>query len=210
MLISHSNRFIFIHLYKVAGTSITKALAPFCNFKPSITHQPLSALKGRVLSNMFYSDSLLPHASAFEIKNAMGEKQFNQYFKFTFVRNPWDWQVSLYEYAKQTSHHHEHDLISGFKSFSDYIKWRVDGNFRLQSDFILSDKGDMIVNYIGKMEDISHHFEQICVKLELGKLILPHSNSTKRKDYKAYYNSKDAQIIADVFEKDISRFEYSF
>ena len=108
MLISHEHKFIFVHVYKVAGTSITKALECFAH-KPNLILAFLRRL-GINQSSHEYS-KLHTHSTAIEIKNNIPEQIFNTFFKFAFVRNPWDWQVSLYHYMLQNTAHRQHKLI---------------------------------------------------------------------------------------------------
>ena len=39
---------------------------------------------------------------------------------------------------------------------------------------------------------------------------IPHENSSKRSDYKDYYNSKTKKIIEKIFEKDVDTFKYTY
>ena len=84
-MISHQHRFIFIHIPKTAGTSIEKALCDeSCQLLPGewdrtrVSHTPLNHLTLQELVDY----SILTPA------------QFKTYFKFCFVRNPWDRLIS--------------------------------------------------------------------------------------------------------------------
>ena len=81
-LISHRDKFIFIHIYKSGGTSITETF------------------------DTFFTDLIkYKHETALEIRDIIGKKKFNSYYKFAIVRNPWDWQVfslSLHETVQRT------------------------------------------------------------------------------------------------------------
>ena len=73
-MISHKYKFIFIHIEKTGGTSIND----FFNF----------------------DDVYEKHGTINYFKNEYGKKLFDEYFKFTIVRNPWDWLVSRYHWSK--------------------------------------------------------------------------------------------------------------
>ncbi len=160
MLISHSHKFIFIHVYKVAGTSINTALLPYTHSRSK--KNKLKSLL-RICPSYFNSD-FNQHISAKELKLALPNKLFNSYFKFGFVRNPWDWQVSLYHFALQNPKHHQHDLIKRMHSFDEYIDWRINKDLRLQKDF-LYDGNELLVNYIGKIESLENDLKIICDKV---------------------------------------------
>src|ERR1051326_1624247 len=135
MLISHSRRFIFIHNYKVAGSSIRDTLAAYSNlsFQRSSLTDKIKLVLG--IYPKIYSHDFHGHIKAFELKGKLPKKTFDDYFKFGFVRNPWDWQVSLYTYALNLPSHHQHLLVKEMKGFDDYIDWRIDKELRLQKDF---------------------------------------------------------------------------
>lgn len=210
MLISHSKKFIFIHIYKVAGTSIGSALARYCDFSAKYKN-PLKRISVAIgKRHAIYSKSYKAHISAQELKETIPEFIFNNYFKFAFVRNPFDWQVSLYEYARQNIMHPQHDLTLGFKSFDAYIEWRVDGNYQCQKDFVFSHSGKLLVDFIGKLENLEDDMNKIYNAIGIKKICLPHKNASKRADYRSYYSSYSKELVEKTFADDINLFGYSF
>ncbi len=106
MIISHAKKFIFIHNYKVAGTSIHNALNKYNN--PSFWGSTLVD-KIRLLTKRhpaIYTKEFEWHISAKELKYKLPANIYDSYFKFGFVRNPWDWQVSLYTYMLKNENKH--------------------------------------------------------------------------------------------------------
>ncbi|MFO8053169.1 MAG: sulfotransferase family 2 domain-containing protein [Candidatus Omnitrophota bacterium] len=78
MLISHTYKFIFLHIPKTAGSSVAATLK----------------------RNLNKNDLLLcPHTKAVRLKLTAKDK-WKDYFKFTFVRNPWDRMVSAYFFLR--------------------------------------------------------------------------------------------------------------
>ena len=89
MIISHSKKFIFIHIYKVAGSSIRSSLNRYAHLYTK-KNRLLSGLK--IYPKIFTSD-FSQHSSALQVQQYIPSSIYRQYYKFAFVRNPWDWQV---------------------------------------------------------------------------------------------------------------------
>lgn len=205
MLISHSHKFIFIHIYKVAGTSVRTALQRF-SYPPSKKNKLKSFIQ---INPPIFSTDFEGHINARSLKAQLPCKIFNSYYKFAFVRNPWDWQVSLYHFALQTPEHHQHQLIKKMKSFDEYIDWRINEDLRLQKDFIY-ENDTLLVDFAGKMEQINTDIEYIRQKLRIHKLSLPHKNQSRHRNYREYYDNTTKRYIEEAFAEDISAFKYSF
>ena len=89
-IISHSNKFIYIKTRKTASTSVQTLLGRFCEkndiltpIKPVTSHQVF--LYNKLAKK---HKGIISHMSASKIKKQVGSKIWNQYFKFTFERNP--------------------------------------------------------------------------------------------------------------------------
>ncbi|WP_428820437.1 sulfotransferase family 2 domain-containing protein [Microbulbifer sp. MCCC 1A16149] len=172
MLVSSEKKFLFYHVYKVAGTSIREALRPYCSFK-QIAFQ--NFFYG--LSTMGVRPAISPlyqfHPKLSDVRNSLGDL-FYEYYRFTFVRHPLDWQKSLYFFMKKNPRHHQHKLISTM-SFDEYLNWRVDNECNLMSDLISDSTGEILVDDIYKFEVIDREFESLSKKIGLCTK-LPHKN----------------------------------
>ncbi|MEQ9303870.1 MAG: sulfotransferase family 2 domain-containing protein [Marinoscillum sp.] len=208
MLISHSHRFIFIHVYKNAGSSIKHALADY-NYK---TYGSTGWVdKWRFVLGLYpkhFSQDYPGHVKSVELKEKMDNEVFSTYFKFAVVRNPFDWQVSLYNYARMDTSHHQHELTKSFGSFDEYFEWRVNGNFSLQSDFVCDSAGDLLVDRVLRFERLGEDFKDVCDYLNINGKGLPHRNISKEGDYKQYYSPDSANMVRQNFGLDFEVFGY--
>jgi len=189
MVLSETHKFIFIHIYKTAGSSISHALQPYA----------------KSLDPQIYPT----HIRASELASILGEQTYNTFFSFAFVRNPWDWQVSLYTYMLTNHDHRQHNLVRSFGNFERYLVWRCDKEVRFQKDFIFSQNGDRLVNFIGKYERLDGDFAEICTRIGISASI-PKLNVSKTKPYQEYYTPETVELVRQTFAPDIGIFKYDF
>ena len=143
------------------------------------------------------------HLSATTIKKRVGEDVWNNYFKFSFVRNPFDKIVSQYHYNRGKF---------GFKdySFKEYVRsWSKGAKISTYPQYILHYINEPL-DFIGRFENLQEDFNIICDKIGIPRQQLPHKNKTKHKHYTEYYDEETKQIVAEKYAKDIERFGYKF
>ena len=150
-----------------------------------------------------------------------------QFYKFTFVRNPYERLVSCYEskyhadkekYGKERGYFDAYLLgyIGKDKGFDCFVKkvcalpvCLMNSHFVPQYNFIFDKKGKKIVDYIGKMENLEADFEVIRKKFDL--YALPHfnkSDSGKKRNWKDYYTLETAELVYQKYKKDFECFDY--
>lgn len=148
------------------------------------------------------------HFSAKQARNAMPQAAFDEAFKFTFVRNPWDWQVSNYAYALQTPAHSQHEAIKSLGSFEEYIRYQYDQRAPSQSSFVYDDDGESLIDFVGRFENLQEDFQTICTTIGVDAK-LPHVNVSKRgRDWRSYYTDQSRHLVEELFQRDIELFGY--
>lgn len=194
-MISHPHKGIFIHVPKTAGTSIRR----FLPFRGINYH---SAPDG---SNDNKTGAYKMGAAR-RIKRGL-EDVWDDYFKFAFVRNPWDRTVSCW---KKNALGHK-----SFSSFLDAHPYR-ESNHNLiwhtlpQLDHICDAKGKLIVDYIGRFENLQEDLGVVCDKLGIARRKLPHLNKSKHKPYWEYYVDSQREFVYDLYKREIEYFGYEF
>lgn len=211
MIISHSKKFIFIHIEKNAGTSVTRTLDNYITYKDLV----LGCSPFGEGIQPFYQKKygINKHSSANTVRELVGKQVWEDYFSFSFVRNPWDRVVSLYSWCRK----HKHKLpicqeAINSKSFSDFIRGECFSKLPQQSDYLSDIEGNIIVDFIGKQEFLQRDFSYICGKIGIDNLNIDTANSSDRdKKYQGYYeNNDDIEIIGNKFLSDIKMFNYDF
>ena len=210
MLISRKRKFLFVHVYKNAGMSISKALSPFAVNR--YQRETVRLLKQLHLPapRRWDPTPFDTHATATDLVSLMGRDEFASFFSFGMVRNPWDWLVSLYSFVLKTPHHHLHQRFQDLGSFQSYIGWQCEGGLPLQKDFLFSSDGEQLVSFIGRYEELERDFRHVCEQLGV-KVDLPKLNvSRKSRSYKEYYDDRLVEMVREKYQPDIDLFDYSF
>ena len=195
-MISHKHKFVFIHVEKVGGTSITRNLLEYSSTEYIPSGDDLAS-KDKHLSLIQYKE--------------LYKDYFHEYFKFAIVRNPWERELSLFYFLKKTGRKNLPKCLSAFlkERFFDKAKW--DNAFLTYMDALSCD-GDTLddIDFIGKFENLQEDFNIICDKIKIPRQKLPHKNKTNHKHYTEYYDDEAKKIVAEKYAKDIEYFGYKF
>jgi chondroitin 4-sulfotransferase 11 len=142
-----------------------------------------------------------------------------EYFKFTFVRNPWDRIYSCFEQKVRSKGGNCSDYLNQFPrniKFSEWVKTITlsenilkDRHFAPMYTLMINKSFDSM-DFVGKLENLQEDFNIICDKIKIPQQKLPHKNKTKHKHYTEYYNEETKQIVAEKYTKDIEMFGYEF
>ena len=137
-----------------------------------------------------------------------------EYFCFSFVRNPWDLLVSLYYYNKINKVSSFSDMISSINHESAKKLFSPNGNLKTYHYKIFHFGPSCFINenidFIGKFESLQEDFNTVCDKIGMPRQKLPHKNKSKHKHYTEYYDDETRQIVAKKYAKDIEYFGYEF
>jgi hypothetical protein len=219
MLISHRKHFVFIHVYKTGGTAISQALVRYARWREqfgnrffvtrAFTNQ-INAWFGLNDQGNRWLTGAHKHATASELRAVLGPKLYDSYFTFAFVRNPWDWQCSLYHYIRGTGTHRDY-VRTQRMSLTEFLKYQVTFNAPCQVDFLTDAQGTTIVNKVGRFETLQKDFEEVLQILRLPKTRLNLVNESARAgDYRQYYDSSSVELVRQHFARDIERFHYEY
>ena len=211
MLISHSHRFIFVHISKTAGTSLRLALDPYCQQPPRtglrklLSHLPVRESPSKVAFRI--------HATARWARMKVGPGVFDKYCAFTVVRNPFDRAVSNYHFLVQRPGHHSHRHVVRM-TFDEYLaflkrrRWRHDPTQRYR---VTDAQGRLLCRSILHFESLGADFDALCGRLGLQcEVALAHRNPSKHRPYPEYYEKRTTRdALIDLFAADFETFGYS-
>lgn len=187
------NNAIFIHIPKTAGTSVSRTLG---------------IVEAR-------------HANWEEYHYA-NPRKFSKYYKFAFVRNPWDRLVSAYSYLRQggnseADRRFSESVLSNFQDFRHFV---IDGlhldevrswvHFRPQVSFICRGNGELVVDRVFRFEKIEEHALDLSKKLFGEERKIEKINVSDREGYESYFDAVTSNLVSEYYRKDIEMFKYRF
>lgn len=219
MIVSHKRKFIFIHIPKTGGGSIRRTLLPHADIITAKDAKTDHAKKfKRLINNNMTVKNMSIHAKPKVVQNLVGRKVWANYFKFCFVRNPWDLMVSLYYFNRRPDYGKtEVGRFAKRHNFTDFITWFVrtrknkKGGIitKGQLPYILNNNGKLLINYVGRFENLVNEFGNITNKLGIKEKLM-HSNRTSHKPYREYYDDRTCELVAYFFKRDIEYFNFEF
>ena len=190
----YNNKTIFIHIPKTAGISIIKSIYG------NVTNEG--------------------HRSIYFYKQVF-EKNFNDFFTFSFVRNPYDRLYSSYKFLENGGMN-EYDKIAFQKylsKFSDFEDFVLNGlnnkiiyeiiHFVPQSEFICDKNGKIMVDFVGRFENLNNDLNSISIKTNK-EFTLGHHNKNFKKKYRKIYNNDMKIKVYEVYKRDFVVFNYNF
>jgi hypothetical protein len=203
---------IFIRIPKNASTSMYSHLGDF-----NLVHKHEKIFHDSLFRNKIYRSWFsTSHAKPDEIFKVFG-RMVRDYMSFAIVRNPFDRAVSMFQHAKENnlSDLYGESADSSFEDFCEIMKESRENNIK---NFIGIHQpvewlnGAFQPNFILRFENLKNDFKEMLDACEIKHISsdIPHENSSKRSDYKDYYNSNAKKIIEKVFEKDIDTFKYTY
>lgn len=208
MLISDSHQFIFLRMRKVASTSMKAILLPMCLPRPA---GKLAHLKSRAWLEWDYHKYVFrAHDDIRAAQRRMPAETFDKYFKFAFVRNPWDRLVSEYEFLLEKPTHGRHARVKKLNSFKHFIQMQIPRRDAYQINMLCDRHGKLLVDFVGKLENLQSDWQTVCARIGIPDQPLQRKNATQHRHYQDYYDNESRQLVARHWSREIELFEYAF
>lgn len=236
MPIFYNKKIIFVRIPKTASLSMYTSIIDAGGLEWDVNFRSKSSKPGPL------------HEKITEIKGRLKSDLFDDFFKFAFIRNPWDWFLSWIVY-KQTLNKYKtlkrfdfnewvEEIGAVIESrggeywtpgleFTKYIVGEKPIGCSFQScrshmrgecvclvknkqyEYIYDKDKNLLVDFVGRFENIEEDWAFVTSKVGL-KDNLVHLNKSNHKYYREVYTDKTAEIVYNLFKKDIDLFGYKF
>jgi len=226
-MILEKHKCLFVHIPKTAGQSIENY---FLNLD-GLNWGKRASLLLRRNNDRKKGPERLAHLTAEEYLDYdyLSENDFSNFFKFTFVRNPWARLVSEYRYRNlDRKVEFKKFVMSGLPEedyYSDSYR-----HVMPQYRFIFSANMELLVDFVGKFENLQEDFNLACSRIGVSQGHIPHivstgrfkrllnkiftpvlpNNKLSKTDYRSFYDNDLKAYVEEMYKKDVSLFDYRF
>jgi hypothetical protein len=206
VIISPNHKYVFVAVPKTGTHAVRQALRP---------HMGAGDMEqvGLFVKRQFPIADLAKlghgHISLEELRKFMDPAKFAEYFKFAFVRNPFDRFVSYCSFVTREG--------NAFKTDPKRVMRRMLAEppsehvlFWPQNTFLVDGAGNLLTDYVGRVETMQQSFEFIASKIGIPPVQLEKVNATERSAYRDYYDQELIDGVAKLYADDLRLFGYDF
>ncbi|MDF1695708.1 MAG: sulfotransferase family protein [Saprospiraceae bacterium] len=165
------------------------------------------------------------------VKKEELQNEYSDYLRFCISRNPWDRLVSCYKDKIRAADYQAEGYTNGvaipllnnssrffggmsFKQFVEVVATIPDSeaehHFTSQLYQITDSFGQLLVNYIGRLETLKNDLDSISCQSGIPISQFPHIRKTKASTYQEYYTDELIEKVRKRYSADINFFNYKF
>jgi len=190
-VVSEEKKILYFHIAKTGGSSITHLLQ-----RNGLNDNILTSRGGSFESKKKYFEELV--------------ERWDDYYKFTFVRNKYDQLISLYNYDKQ--------LLGGL-SFKEFVKNHLQKRSSsyplydqwIDQHYLTTVNNKSIFDFIGYFESYESDLKFVCHRIGIKyEDIRSNLGSYDRSKKSSYYTPELKSIVDTKFSKEIEYFKWGF
>lgn len=214
MIISHRHRYVFVHIPKTGGTSLTLALKSRVGRDDIILSDTPKGTRRRArVKGVRSRGRLWKHSTLTDIEGLVDPAIFDDYLLFTLVRNPWDRTLSYYSWLRVQRFDHPSVRLAQQHDFAGFLRQPITrAQLAVTAGQYLTDgKGRERNALYLRLEHLPGDLKALQDWLGFALPPLAHENRSERQgDYRDAYDDETRQIVARAAAVDIDRFGYSF
>jgi hypothetical protein len=207
MIVSHQHRFIFAAIPKTGTHSVRQALRE--HLGPDDIEQV-----GLFVDKRFPYEALAQlrhgHLGLEQVRPHLGDDVFEAYFKFAFVRNPFDRFVSYCAFVTRNEGSFESQPQQVMRRILFELQPLQHILYQPQHTLLVDAQGRLLADYIGRAEQMQSSYDEICTRIGIPSRELSKVNPSRRGDYRQYYDQALIDGVSALYRRDLELFGYEF
>jgi hypothetical protein len=207
VIVSHKHRFIFVAVPKTATQSIRAALRPYLG---SGDWEQADWGAGRRLPVPEIAAIDHGHVAVTEMRPWLADEVWRDYFKFAFVRNPWDRFISCAFFKNRKRPFFLANPRRYAKLLLESPRTMAGLFYRPQLAFLTDAENRLAVDQVGRFESLQDDFDSVCRRIGLPPTPLPHLNRSRHELPGRYYDDELRRKVEQFYEPDVRAFDYRF
>lgn len=199
--------FIFIHVPKCAGFSISHSLLLSDSATGFHDVPGLKTIVQRDNSGLGEKIGDVGHARARQVRELLGHRTYDAMNSFAVVRNPWDRLISRYLYLRRNVRGDLPSHLTG--SFSEFVLWACRNRPSTQFDRLADRDGNVLVSDFLLFENLQVEFESYSKRLFGAAPELPKLNQSSEPKHNVQFSKAACEAVKLAYANDFATFGYS-
>jgi len=206
VIVSHKHRYIFFAVPKTATQSIRQALQAHLGPNDWQQHAMFgqSTLPVPALASLGHG-----HISFQQATRHLAPEHLNNYYKFAFVRHPFDRFVSAAAFLLGNEPDFQRNPTALMKSAMSRPRFRNRVLISPQSDLLMDSSGNSGMDFIGRYETLQSDFTHVLKHIGLPADVLPEVNTSEHGAYQDYLDAELTSQLTAFYERDFALLGYS-
>lgn len=207
MIISHKHRYIFFATPKTATHAVREALYHY-SADGDWEQQALFGKQAIPIPEI--AEIKHGHVSVQQLRPVLDQDLWSDYFRFAFVRNPFDRFVSTCAFLNRQNPNFRANSLQWMKVALGRPAFRARILMTPQSDLLSDATGELGVNFVGRYETLQTSLDTIFDQLGLPLVQLNVRNSSEHTHYREYYDDHLRSLVEQLYFTDLQNFNYTY
>ena len=205
MIVSHRHRFIFFAVPRTGTHAIRTALGPVLGDEDWQQQSLTAQVRLPVPALARFNHG---HLSLRQVQANLVPGVWRDYFKFAFVRDPFDRFVSVCAMLNKRNPGYRGRETASMKRALTIPRFRQRVLVRPQIEMLLDGSGELGMDFVGRYETLQESFAVVCRQIGIAEVDLERSNASEHDAHASYYDDELLATVNAFYHLDFEAFDY--